>query len=133
MVDQLAGEHLGDGTHPHSELSQGHDFLPSRAGHEPLAGRPHVWLPVPERLQPSVDPALHEAAREAPCDHRDGGVQPGAAARLGAGGRGRTLLSGDFGHSQLRWPGHTLWGRKHFLLAGAHKPAGRCLQAPLPG
>lgn len=64
----------------------GLDSLPLRAGHESLARRPHVRLPVPEWLQPCVDPALHAAARKAPSDHGDGGMQPGAAAHLTAGG-----------------------------------------------
>ena len=61
-------------------------FSLCREGHESLARRPHVWLPVPERLQPCDDPALSEAARQSAGDHRDGGVQPGAAAYPGAGG-----------------------------------------------
>ena len=61
---------------PGSELRLSCNSLLHRAGYESLARRLNVWLPVPERLQPCVDPALHEASRESPGYHRDGGVQP---------------------------------------------------------
>lgn len=80
---------------------------PRRAGHESLAGRPHVWLPVPERLQPCDDPALSEAARQSAADHRDGGVQPGAAAHPGAGGRGRTWSRGRIWSAGDSGPGQS--------------------------
>lgn len=64
-------------------------YSPHRASQEPLAGGPHVRLPVPERLQPSTNQALHRDTPEAPSDHRDGGVQPRAASQFRTGSTGR--------------------------------------------
>lgn len=64
-------------------------YSPHRASQEPLAGGPHVRLPVPERLQPRTNQALHRDTPEAPSDHRDGGVQPRAASQFRTGSTGR--------------------------------------------